>query len=121
MKVIEAIEQVKRQKPNPFDDEALLDWINELEAQMQLEVLHRTGEDIIQYKWVEDNEKELLIPAPYDRCYISYCEAKIDFQNQEWASYNNTMMQHNSDYEEYKRWYMRENNPVADIKITNYW
>lgn len=121
MKLIEAIEQVKRQKPNSYSDEALVDWLNELEAQMQSEVLHTDPAEIIHYTWLDDNEVELLIPSPYDRAYISYISAKIDFNNQEWASYNNTMMQHTSDYDEFKRWWMREHNPVADVKIKNYW
>ena len=102
-----AIEIVDRLKPNSYSDEDKLRWINELDGMVQRLVIQT--DEIKQYSYPEDMNKELLIPAPFDNAYTLYLEAKIDYHNREYGNYNNSTMMFESQFTEYKKWYIREN------------
>lgn len=54
---------------------------------------------------------ELLIPAPYDKAYLLWLEAQIDYYNGEYDKYNNAMDMFNTAYEGFKNHYNRTNMP----------
>ena len=120
MKVLEALEQVKQLKPNAYDDEALLIILNQFEGQVKNELLNLTGDEIVKYDLINDSNTKLFITAPYDCCYPMYISAMIDFNNQEFASYNNQLDMFNSNYSEFKKWYLRENSPLKSLKIHSF-
>ncbi|MBQ7974353.1 MAG: hypothetical protein IJ300_01520 [Clostridia bacterium] len=101
-----AIEKVDRLKPNSYSEEDKLGWINELDGMVQRLVIQ--ADDIKQYSFPGDMDKELLIPAPFDDCYTLFLEAKIDYYNREYANYNNSAMMFEAQYGEYKKAYIRE-------------
>ena len=45
MKLYEAIERVKAEKPNAYGDEVLVKWINQIEKLAQTEIMGRDPED----------------------------------------------------------------------------
>ena len=49
-------------------------------------------------------EAELLVPAPYDRLYVSYVKSQIDFANEEMANYQNDVAQHTQDFRDFIDW-----------------
>ena len=102
-----AIEIVDRLKPNSYSEEDKLRWINELDGMAQRLVIQT--DNINQYSYPEDMNKELLIPAPFDDCYTLFLEAKIDYHNREYANYNNSAMMFEAQYSEYKKAYIRDN------------
>ena len=102
-----AIEIVDRLKPNSYSEEDKLRWINELEGMAQRLVIQ--SDNIIQYAYPEDLNKELLIPAPYDDVYTLFLDAKIDYHNKEYGNYNNSAMMFEAQYNEYKKDYIRNN------------
>ena len=102
-----AIEIVDRLKPNSYSEEDKLRWINELEGMAQRLVVQ--SDDIIQYAYPEDMNKELMIPAPYDDVYTLFLDAKIDYHNKEYGNYNNSAMMFEAQYNEYKKDYIRKN------------
>lgn len=106
MKLSEALEEVKKVKPNGFDDDTLTLFINKLE-QNAFETLRTPLEQRKRYKWSEDADVTLVIPPPYDNAYISWLKAQIDFNNEEHASYANNQAQFNIDYEEFEKWVIR--------------
>lgn len=101
-----AIEKVDRLKPNSYSEEDKMGWINELDGMVQRLVIQ--ADDIKQYSFPDDMDKELLIPAPFDDCYTLFLEAKIDYYNREYANYNNSAMMFEAQFSEYKKAYIRE-------------
>lgn len=101
-----AIGIVDKLKPNSYSDEDKLRWINELDGMVQRLVFQE--ENIKEYSYPKDMDKELLISAPFDDCYTLFLEAKIDYYNREYANYNNSATMFEAQYNEYKKAYIRE-------------
>ena len=101
-----AIEIVDRLKPNVYSEEDKLRWINELDGMVQRLVIQ--SDEVKQYAYPDDMDKELLIPAPFEDVYTLFLEAKIDYYNREYANYNNSAMMFETQFSEYKKAYIRE-------------
>lgn len=101
-----AIEIVDRLKPNSYNEEDKLRWINELEGMVQRLVIQ--SDKVEQYAYPDAMDKELLITAPYDDCYTLFLEAKIDYYNREYGNYNNSAMMFEAQFSEYKKDYIRK-------------
>ena len=101
-----AIEIIDGLRPNTYSEEDKLRWINELDGMVQKLVVQ--SDEIKEYSYPEDMDKELLIPAPFENVYPLYLEAKIDYQNREYGNYNNSVMMFESQFTEYKKAYIRE-------------
>lgn len=101
-----AIEIVDKLKPNAYSEEDKLRWINELDGMVQRLVIQ--SDEVTQYAYPDDMDKELLIPAPFDDCYTLFLEAKIDYYNKEIANYNNSAMMFEAQFSEYKKDYIRK-------------
>lgn len=105
------IAKVAEEKPNSFGNERLINFINEVEA----DVTHQIHHDPVEYT-VDDMETELIAPSPYDRLYVSYVKAMIDYANEEYASYQNNQMQHVQDFRDYLDWVVRTNQDLEEFK-----
>ena len=127
-----AIEIVDKLKPNSYSEEDKLRWINELDGMVkrlvfqwdekyfqELEERYKSEElteeqykELLDkaksYSYPEDMDKELLIPAPFDDTYTLFLEAKIDYYNREYGNYNNSAIMFETQYNEYKKAYIRE-------------
>ena len=103
------IDKVKEEKPNTFTDEKLLSFVNEIET----DVAEQLIEEFDPYENVD--ETELLAPAPYDRLYVSYLKAMIDYSNEEYPSYQLNAEQHRQDFTDYINWIVRENKAVENL------
>lgn len=104
MKVSELLKLIKTEKPNSFSDEMLLGYINEIEAEVQdqMEIV-----PVTKYSLDFDLDKELIVKPPYDRLYISYLKARIDYVLEEYDNYENDQAQHISDFREFANWTIR--------------
>lgn len=102
-----AIEIVDSLKPNSYDEEAKLRWINDLEGMVKRLVIQ--DKEFTPYEYPGDMDKELLVPAPFDNVYVLYLEAMIDFYNKEYGNYNNSVAMFEANFTEYKKAYIREN------------
>ena len=98
------ITKVKTEKPNTFSDEWLLKFVNEIEEDVA-EQLH--DDDFEPYASVDSTE--LLVPAPYDRLYVSYLKSQVDYANEEYASYQLNAEQHVQDFTDFINYIVREN------------
>ena len=120
MTVNDVLTKVKDRKPNAYNDESLNDWLNECEAMVQREIMLTPPEEIIQYAWPDDRDRELILPRPYDALYINYIKMMIEFVQGEYGDYNNT----NSMYEEQVKaaqgYFNRLNPNPPSLKITNW-
>lgn len=101
-----AIEIIDSLRPNSYSEEDKLRWINELDGMVQRLVFQ--NDEITQYKYPDDMDRELLIPAPFDDSYTLFLEAKIDYYNREYANYNNSATMFEAQFAEFKKAYIRE-------------
>jgi hypothetical protein len=121
MKLSESIDLINKVKPNGYSADVLVAFINELESMAWVEVFEKKPEDFTPYKLPEHQDVELIIVKPYDSCYLNYVAAKIDFQNEEAAGYQNNMEMFNSQYLDYKKYMNRMESARNNVKIHNYW
>lgn len=120
MKVCEAIEKVKERKPNAYDDNMLLDWLNEIEARVQRELMDTPPEGIFSYDITRHMENELLLPKPYDVLYLNYIIAMIEFNQQEYEAYNNTSDLFNSQFADAQNYYNSKYGKRGGLKLKNW-
>ncbi len=107
MKLRELFDFVDGVKPNAFEDDAKLRWLNELEGKIQSLIYHTETDKIVAHALPVDEMRQLLVPAPYDKVYWMWLCAMIDFANGEYDKYQNAMVMANDAYSEYAKWYMR--------------
>ncbi len=103
------IAKVQEEKPNSFTDQKLVTFVNEIEA----ETAEQLGVDAPLYT-TDMMQKDLLVPAPYDRLYVSYVKSQIDYANEEYDSYQNNAAQHVQDFMDFSNWVVRTNQKVCN-------
>ena len=103
-KIIEIVDSIK---PNSYDEETKLRWINELEGIVKHVVIQE--DDFVPYEYPNDMDKKLLITVPFDNVYQLYVEAMIDYYNKEYGNYNNSNAMFEARFTEYKKDYIRKN------------
>lgn len=120
MTVNEAIAKVKDRKPNAYSDESLNDWLNECEAMVQRELLLTVPDAIVQYKFPEDRDKELILPRPYDAMYVTYIIMMIQYTQEEYTAYNNTNALFTAQYQSAQGYFNRLDPNPPSLKIKNW-
>ncbi len=120
MTVNEALAKVKDRKPNAYSDESLNDFLNDCEAMVQRELLLTVPEEIIQYAWPEDREKELILPRPYDELYVVYIIMKIQFIQEEFGAYNNSKLMFEALYQDTQAYYNKQDPNPPSLVIRNW-
>lgn len=116
MKIREAINKIDTQKPNAYSQDEKIEWLSRLDSMIKIEVIdtHQGAEKVEfnGYNNETDLDTELLAPEPYDEVYLRWLEAMIDYTNNEYGRYNNSMLMFKSVYNSYCNWYNRQNLPV---------
>ena len=111
MTIIEAINLIDLLKPNAFSQPEKLRWLSLLDGKVKEEIIdtHEGGKDIPFKAYNEETplDTELLIPYPHDEVYTKWLEAQIDYADNEYGRYNNSMSMFNAEYSAYERWYNR--------------
>ena len=117
MKIHEAIEITDRQKPNGYEREDKVHWLDQLDRRIFRELIatHEGGaESFGGYTPYTDDGTELLAEEAYSDLYIKWLMAQIDFANSEIQRYNNSVMMFNSLYQDYADTYNRTHMPKQD-------
>lgn len=102
MTIQKLINKVQEEKPNSFSTAKYYEYINEIEA----DVADQLNLDFEAYTQ-DDADEELIVPHPYDRLYVSYVKAMIDYANEEYASYQLNQEQHVLDFTDFVNWIVR--------------
>lgn len=105
------IDKVNDEKPNSFGTARLISFINEIEH----EVAEQLAEEFETEYTTDDLNTELLAKKPYDRLYVSYVKAMIDYANEELASYQNNQVQHVQDFRDFTDWVVRTNQAKEEL------
>ena len=118
MTLRDLLNKISDEKPNSFSEAKLISFVNEVEAEVAEEL---RVEDVPVY---EDNhtdlDKVLLVEAPYDRLYVSYVKAMIDYTNEEYESYANNQAQHVQDFRDFVDWVVRTGQVARNNAVTRF-
>lgn len=112
MKKSELLAKVKAEKPSPFPDAKLVQFLNEVEQDVR-EQLNMFPSELEPYTTAED--ATLLAPDPYSRLYVSYLKAQIDYALEEYASYQLNQEQHSQDFRDYIDFIVRRDQAKRDF------
>lgn len=115
MTIIEAIGIIDTLKPNNYTELDKVGWLSEIEGRIKTEIIdtHEGSEKYTfdGYDQTTNTETKLLLSEPHDDIYIKWLEAKIDYNNAEYAKYNNSSTAFNNAYSTFERYYNRHNKP----------
>lgn len=123
MKVNEAIAQVDGLRENAIDEATKRAWLTRVDQYVFDQIIFpREGASMnIFIPYGEgDEERELLIPAPYDEAYLHYLEAEIYRATREIEKYASCAALYNGVVNDYKNKYFREHRQKA-IPNMRYW
>ena len=115
MTILEAINRIDDVKPNSFKQTEKIRWLHTLDGIIKSEIIdtHEGGENITLGEYSENTLlQELLVPHPYDDIYIKWLEARIDYANDEYNKYNNTVVVYNQALADYEKYYNRTHKPI---------
>lgn len=99
-------QKVSEEKPNAFTDEKLLGFLNEIEIEVYEQL--NIQDEFEPYKMRDlERDESLQLDPPYDRLYVSYLKAMIDYANEEYDSYANNQAQHVQDFRDFVDWTVR--------------
>ena len=110
-KMSEIISNVNSVKNSPFTDAQKLDWLSALDGQINADLLH--AQDYSQPKSLDD---EILVPEPYDKMYVVYLMAQIDFYQGEYERYNAEISRFQTMLNNYSAYHQR-NTASTPVKI----
>lgn len=157
MKVIEAINEVDKLKPNMYGLAEKIKWLSRLDKRIFEEILltHVLSREEMEpflpeeeetdppadpteainaldlpHHWrrrppvqlvfkgytEEDTEAELLVGEPYDEMYVHWLEAQIDWNNMEYAGFNNTNAMFESVYSAFRNAFNQSHRPIGKKK-----
>ncbi len=115
MKIIEAINRIDSLKHNTYSQPDKVAWLSEVDWEVTRHIVDThegAGEEKFKgYNENTDLQTELIIPAPYDKAYILWMEAQINYHNGEYDKYNNAMDMFYEAYEGFKKYYNRTHMP----------
>lgn len=118
MTIGKAIMRINTLKPNTYTDNEKIDWLSSLDHMVKRTVIdtHEDGEEVIfdGYDTGTPADTELLIPSPYDDCYINWLESRIDYFNGEYAHYNNSVLRFNELFTAFSNDYNRHHMPKTE-------
>ena len=118
MTLRDLLNKISEEKPNSFSEAKLISFVNEVEAEVA-EELHIDNVPVYTDNHV-DLDETLLVHAPYDRLYISYVKAMIDYTNEEYESYANNQAQHVQDYRDFVDWVVRTGQVARNNAVTRF-
>ena len=117
MTIAEAIGIIDTLRPNQYTDEDKVRWLSVLDGKAYIEVIktHEGAENVSYEAYaVQDMDKEMLIPAPYDHeVYINWLMAQIDQANAEIGKYNQSITLYNAAFLQWQQYYNRTHMPLG--------
>ena len=117
MKIIDAINKTDSLKHNTYSHGDKIGWLSELEWDVKRTVIDTHEVDNVDFSGYDeqtDLQTELIIPAPYDKAYLLWIEAQINYYNGEYDKYNNAMDMFYEAFDGFKRYYNRTHMPKGE-------
>ena len=118
MTLRDLLKKISDEKPNSFTEAKLISFVNEAEADVAKQL--NTSEVPVYTDNHTDLDRVLLAPSPYDRLYVSYVKAMIDYSNEEYATYQLNQAQYELDFQNFEDWVVRENKATYSNRIRRF-
>lgn len=103
MTIMEAINRADALKFNTYSREEKIKWLSELDGSIQKTVIDRyEGAENIRFHPYDEHtpmQTVLLVGAPFDRVYLRWLEAQIDYHNGEYDKFNAAIRLYNTAFE----------------------
>ena len=116
MTIMEIINHLDAVKPNSYSQDEKIKWLNQVEWMIKKEIVD-THEGAEKHPFngytMGSLMKSVIAPPPYDKLYVHWLEAQIDYANGEYSKYNNSITMFNASYGEFAKWYNREHMPLS--------
>jgi hypothetical protein len=114
----EIIDLVDDLRPNAYEDDIKIKWLDLLDAQLYQEVVLTHEGDRDKYCYFDDEtpteDTESLVQPPYDYdIYVPYLQARIDRENGEDSKFNQSATLYNSGLDSWRNWYNRTHKPIG--------
>ena len=114
MTIRELLNKISDEKPHSFPESKIISFINEVEPEVAEQL---KAENVPIYTDDPDMlDTALLAKQPYDKLYVSYVKAQIDYANEEYASYQLNADQHTQDFRDFVDWVVRTGQSMATGK-----
>lgn len=117
MTIAEALSGIDARKRNGITEEIKIEWLSELDGRVYNSIIStHEGGNIKECPHYDTNTlrtTELLISAPYERLYLLWLEAQIDYTSGEINRYSNSFTMFNALFEEYAKNYNRTHMPIS--------
>lgn len=122
MTLKEIIIRVDKMIPNDLTTEEKCRHLSVLDGLIWQNVTgpHPAGETFAEYEWVDDADRTLLVPFPYDEMYYHWLACKIYLARQEIDLYNNAAELYGKYYHDFAQWYNREHPGAEGYRFKNY-
>ena len=104
MTVKAIIDHIDKIKPNTFDTEAKMFWLNEVEGKISAELFLKSENEI---KKLTGEDDELSALQCYSSVYIYYVIAMMDFLCGEFEKYNASSAAYNKAMSDYAKYVIR--------------
>ena len=115
MTIIEAITQADDTNRNAYSLNQKILWLSRAEAMVYNDVIsaHEGGEYItfVPFSADTDPDTQLIMPQPYDECYIHYLQAQVYYANDEIDRYNRAMTMFISLFDDFKGAWKKDHAP----------
>ena len=99
MTIREAITQSDETNTNDYSTTQKIIWLSRVEAMVKNDVIDaHEGSEAYSFSGFDestDMETELMMPEPYDECYIQYLQAQVYYANDEIDRYNRAITMFN--------------------------
>ena len=129
MTLIQAVNEADNLKPNMYELPEMIKWLSRLDKRIfdQILMTHVLSEEEkepflqdgkLQFDGYteDDTETELIVKEPYDEIYVHWLEAQIDWNNMEYAGFNNTNAMFESVYGAFRNAFNQTPRPKGRIK-----
>lgn len=115
MTIKEAITQSDETNTNDYSTTQKIIWLSRVEAMVKNDVIDaHEGSEAYSFSGFDestDMETELMMPEPYDECYIHYLQAQVYYANDEIDRYNRAITMFNYKFEAFKGNYKKNHAP----------
>lgn len=118
----EIIEKVDDFKPNAFSVRTKLNWLTTLNGKLATDVLRLGIEEVraLPHKFPEALECEGVVSYPHEDLYELWLQATIDYANEDYDKYHNTMERYNEALSNFTRYFLNTWRPAQGRQVVGF-